>query len=244
MRWLGALALIAAVAAGTACGKSNERYALTERNLETPRFGPPPPQQDVGTTLNQLADVAEKYGSDRIRTTAHQKILLLDVDEADVESAIEDLRAIGLEARPSPWRQHTMACTGIEFCKLAIVDTKDRATATIAELESRVPELDVPVTVNVNGCPNSCARVQTGDIGLKGQLVLDDAGNQVEGFQVHLGGLLGEDPAFGRKLRAHKVTAVDVPDYIETVTRNYLKDRNDGEPFAHWAARADEELLR
>ena len=197
-----------------------------------------------GTVLNQLADIAEKYGSDRIRTTAHQKILLLDIDESDVESAIEDLRAIGLEARPSPWRQHTMACTGIEFCKLAIVDTKDRATATIKELESRVPDLDVPITVNVNGCPNSCARVQTGDIGLKGMLVLDDDGNQVEGFQVHLGGLLGEDPAFGRKLRAHKVTAIEVPDYIETVTRNYLKDRTDGEPFARWAARADEELLR
>jgi len=197
-----------------------------------------------GTMLSQLADIAEKYGSDRVRTTAHQKILLLDIDEKDVESAIEDLRAIGLEGRPSLWRQHTMACTGIEFCKLAIVDTKDRATATIAELEARVPDLDVPVTVNVNGCPNSCARVQTADIGLKGQLVLDDAGNQVEGFQVHLGGLLGEDPAFGRKLRAHKVTAVEVPDYIETVTRNYLKDRTDGEPFAHWAARADEELLR
>jgi len=197
-----------------------------------------------GTVLNQLADIAEKYGSDRIRTTAHQKILLLDIAESDVENAVEDLRAIGLEARPSLWRQHTMACTGIEYCKLAIVDTKDRATATIHELETRVPELDVPVTVNVNGCPNSCARVQVADIGLKGMLVMDDAGNQVEGFQVHLGGLLGEDPAFGRKLRAHKVTAIDVPNYIETVTRNYLKDRTDGEPFAQWAARADEELLR
>jgi sulfite reductase (ferredoxin) len=137
-----------------------------------------------------------------------------------------------------------MACTGIEYCKLAIVDTKDRATATIGELETRVPELDVPVTVNVNGCPNSCCRVQVADIGLKGMLVMDDAGNQVEGFQVHLGGLLGENPAFGRKLRAHKVTAVEVPNYIEAVTRNYLKDRAGGEPFAQWAARADEELLR
>jgi sulfite reductase (ferredoxin) len=197
-----------------------------------------------GTVLSQLADVAEKYGSDRIRTTAHQKILLLDIDEADVEAAVADLQSIGLEPRPSLWRQHTMACTGIEYCKLAIVDTKDRATHLIEELSERVPDLDVPVTVNVNGCPNSCARVQTGDIGLKGQLVIDDQGQQVEGFQVHLGGLLGEDPAFGRKLRAHKVTAVELPTYVETVTRNYLKDRNDGEPFAAWAARADEELLR
>jgi sulfite reductase (ferredoxin) len=107
-----------------------------------------------------------------------------------------------------------------------------------------VPDLDVPITVNVNGCPNSCARIQTADMGFKGQLVVDDQGDQVEGFQVHLGGLLGENPAFGRKLRAHKVTAVELPTYVENVTRNYLKDRNDGESFATWAARADEELLR
>jgi sulfite reductase (ferredoxin) len=197
-----------------------------------------------GTVLSQLADVAEKYGSDRIRTTAHQKILLLDIEKDDVDGAVADLKAIGLDAQPNLWRQHTMACTGIEFCKLAIVDTKDRATHLINELSERVPDVDVPITVNVNGCPNSCARVQTADIGLKGQLVVDDAGNQVEGFQVHLGGLLGEDPAFGRKLRAHKVTAVELPTYVENVTRNYLKDRADGETFATWAARADESLLR
>ena len=197
-----------------------------------------------GTVLSQLADVAEKYGSDRIRTTAHQKVLLLDIDEADVESAIADLRAIGLEAQPTLWRQHTMACTGIEYCKLAIVETKERAMHLVEELGERLPELDVPVTVNVNGCPNSCCRVQVADIGLKGQLVVDDEGNQVEGFQVHLGGLLGENPAFGRKLRAHKVTAVELPTYVENVTRNYLKDRTDGETFATWAARADEEQLR
>jgi sulfite reductase (ferredoxin) len=197
-----------------------------------------------GTVLSQLADVAEKYGSDRVRTTAHQKVLLLDINEDDVDAAVADLRAIGLEAQPTLWRQHTMACTGIEFCKLAIVDTKDRATHLVNELSERVPDIDVPITVNVNGCPNSCARIQTADIGLKGQLVVDDNGAQVEGFQVHLGGLLGEDPTFGRKLRAHKVTAVELPTYVENVTRNYLKDRADGETFATWAARADEELLR
>ena len=84
-----------------------------------------------------------------------------------------------------------MACTGIEFCKLAIVDTKQRAIDLVDELEKRFPDLDTPITVNVNGCPNACARTQVADIGLKGLLVLDDDGNQVEGFQVHLGGGLG-----------------------------------------------------
>ena len=98
-----------------------------------------------------------------------------------------------------------MACTGIEFCKLAIVETKARAADLIAELERRLPGFDTPVTINVNGCPNSCARIQTADIGLKGSLVTGPDGTQVEGFQVHLGGSLnggdGSGSGFGRKLR-------------------------------------------
>jgi len=197
-----------------------------------------------GTTLAKLADLAAEHGSDRIRTTAYQKLLVLDVPEERVESLVDALDGIGLSARPSAWRRSTMACTGIEFCKLAIVDTKDTAAALVAELERRVPELDSPITVHVNGCPNSCARIQVADIGLKGQLVLDGEGNQVEGFQVHLGGGLGLDLGFGRKLRAHKVTSAELPDYVERVVRNYLDDRQADERFPQWAARADEELLR
>ena len=151
---------------------------------------------------------------------------------------------IGLSARPSAWRQNTMACTGIEFCKLAIVDTKNRARDLVDELERRFPDLDTPITVNVNGCPNACARTQVADIGLKGQLVMHD-GEQVEGFQVHLGGATGLQANFGRKLRAHKVTSAGLDDYITNIVRNYLADRvDDGESFATWAARADEEMLR
>jgi sulfite reductase (ferredoxin) len=137
-----------------------------------------------------------------------------------------------------------MACTGIEFCKLANVDTKQRAADLVAELEQRFPDLDTPITVNVNGCPNACARTQVADIGLKGQLVLDDQGNQVEGFQVHLGGATGLGANFGRKLRAHKVTSAGLDDYVTTVVSNFLVDRKSDESFAAWVARADEELLR
>jgi len=114
----------------------------------------------------------------------------------------------------------------------------------IASLEERFPDLDTPITVNVNGCPNACARTQVADIGLKGQLVLDDDGNQVEGFQVHLGGGLGLVSAFGKKLRAHKVTSAGLDDYVTTVVSNFLVQREPGESFATWVARADEELLR
>lgn len=196
----------------------------------------------TGTHLAHLADVAEKYGSDRIRTTPLQKLLLLDIPADQVDEATADLQELGLHSQPSPWRRSTMACTGIEFCKLAIVNTKDRAADLVTELEKRVPELDVPISIHVNGCPNACARTQTADIGLKGQLVTVDGKHQ-EGFQVHLGGGHGLEAGLGRKLRAHKVAASELANYVERVTRNYLAARSEGETFASWATRAEEEEL-
>ncbi len=197
-----------------------------------------------GATLTRVGDLVEQYAADGARLTAHQKLVVLGVDEDKVEDLVADLAEAGLEARPSHWRRSTMACTGIEFCKLAIVDTKQRAIDLVTELEKRFPDLDTPITVNVNGCPNACARTQVADIGLKGMLVLDDEGEQVEGFQVHLGGGLGLDATFGKKLRAHKITSAGLDDYVSVVVGNYLADRTDGEAFAAWAVRADEVLLR
>ncbi len=196
-----------------------------------------------GTMLVRLADLIEEYDVAGARLTPYQKIVLVGVDPSVVDALVERLDAIGLSARPSAWRRNTMACTGIEFCKLAIVDTKNRARDLVAELERRFPDLDVPITVNVNGCPNACARTQVADIGLKGQLVMD-GDRQVEGFQVHLGGATGLQANFGRKLRAHKVTSAGLDDYITTVVTHFLADRGAGESFATWVARADEDLLR
>jgi sulfite reductase (ferredoxin) len=142
--------------------------------------------------------------------------------------------------RPTVFRRGTMACTGIEFCKLAIVETKERSVELYEELERRLPDFDTPITINLNGCPNACARFQTADIGFKGMIV--DGG---EGYQVHLGGsVAGGDIAFGRKLRGLKVTSAELPDYIERVLRNYVAGRSDGESFAAWARRADESLIQ
>ena len=200
-----------------------------------------------GTTLLELADLVEAHGSSRVRLTPHQKLLVLDIEASQVEPLVEALNGIGLQARPSLFRRHTMACTGIEFCKLAIVETKGVAAKTVAILEDRladiIEQIDVPLTINVNGCPNSCARIQVADIGLKGQLVTDDHGNQVGGFQVHLGGTLGLEAGFGRKVRGLKTTADELPVYVERVVRNFVGDREPGERFATWALRADEDLL-
>jgi sulfite reductase (ferredoxin) len=196
-----------------------------------------------GAKLVELADIMEQYAVAGARLTPYQKIVLLGVTPDQVEPLATALDGIGLPARPSQWRQNTMACTGIEFCKLAIVETKARARDLVEELERRFPELDVPISVNVNGCPNACARTQVADIGLKGQLVMHE-GEQVGGFQVHLGGATGLQANFGRKLRAHKVTSEGLDDYVTVVVSNYLADRVADESFATWVARADEELLR
>ncbi|MFD7239832.1 nitrite/sulfite reductase [Streptomyces syringium] len=196
-----------------------------------------------GTLLVKVAALAETHGSGRLRTTAEQKMLVLDVPEGQVESLVAGLEALDLRVSPSPFRRGTMACTGIEFCKLAIVETKGRGQSLIDELERRMPDFDQPVTININGCPNACARIQVADIGLKGQLVVDDAGNQVEGFQVHLGGALGLEAGFGRKVRGLKVTSAELPDYIERVLTRFSEQREDGERFATWAARATQEDL-
>ncbi|MFJ4438277.1 nitrite/sulfite reductase [Streptomyces sp. NPDC088923] len=196
-----------------------------------------------GTLLSKIADLAAEHGSDRLRTTVEQKMLVLDVPEERVGSLVAGLEALDFQVTPSPFRRGTMACTGIEFCKLAIVETKARGAALIDELERRLPEFDEPLTININGCPNACARIQVADIGLKGQLVLDDEGRQVEGFQVHLGGALGLEAGFGRKVRGLKVTAEELPDYVERVLRRYLQAREDGERFAAWASRAPQEAL-
>ncbi|MFD8992155.1 nitrite/sulfite reductase [Streptomyces goshikiensis] len=196
-----------------------------------------------GATLTKIADVAARHGSGRLRTTAEQKMIVLDIEADRVESVVAALEALDLRVKPSPFRRGTMACTGIEFCKLAIVETKARGASLIDELERRMPEFAEPLTININGCPNACARIQVADIGLKGQLVLDDDGNQVEGYQVHLGGALGLEAGFGRKVRGLKVTSAGLPDYVERVVTRFQEQREDGERFAAWVTRAKDEDL-
>nr|BFE63178.1 nitrite/sulfite reductase [Dactylosporangium thailandense] len=201
-----------------------------------------------GTQLAAVAELAERHGSARVRLTPYQKILVLDVEQEHTESLVRGLAAVGLEARPSSWRRSTMACTGIEFCKLAIVETKARAAELIEYLEKRVADLDADISIHLNGCPNACARTQVADIGLKGMLVRDDSGEMVEGFQIHLGGGLGmaegQTAGFGRKLRGLKTTAAALPAYVERVANHYLAGREPGESFARWVMRAPEEELR
>lgn len=201
-----------------------------------------------GTILTAVADLMARAGSDRIRFNPYQKLVILDIPDALLDDLIAGLDALGLQSRPSHWRRNLMACSGIEFCKLSFAETRVRAQHLVPELERRLEDinsqLDVPITVNINGCPNSCARIQIADIGFKGQMIDDGHGGSVEGFQVHLGGHLGLDAGFGRKLRQHKVTSDELGDYIDRVVRNFVKHRSEGERFAQWVIRAEEDDLR
>lgn len=201
-----------------------------------------------GTILTAVADLMARAGSDRIRFTPYQKLVILDIPDALLDDLIAGLDALGLQSGPSHWRRNLMACSGIEFCKLSFAETRVRAQHLVPELERRLEDinsqLDVPITVNINGCPNSCARIQIADIGFKGQMIDDGHGGSVEGFQVHLGGHLGLDAGFGRKLRQHKVTSDELGDYIDRVVRNFVKHRSEGERFAQWVIRAEEDDLR
>jgi sulfite reductase (ferredoxin) len=199
-----------------------------------------------GTTLVALADAVERAGSGRVRLTPQQKIVVLDVPDGKVDALKAELNTIGLQAEPSVWRRSTMACTGIEFCKLAIVETKERAIRLVEELEKRLADVhpDVPISIHLNGCPNACARTQVADIGLKGMIVTDAEGNQVEGFQVHLGGGLGLDAGFGRKLRGLKVTSAELGDYVDRLVRRFVEQREPDERFAQWVVRAAEDDLK
>jgi sulfite reductase (ferredoxin) len=200
-----------------------------------------------GTILSAVADLMERVGSDRARFTPYQKLIILDVADDKLSELTAGLDKLGLAWQPSHWRKNLMACTGIEFCKLSFTETRTRAQVLVPELEKRLDDinaqLDVPITININGCPNSCARIQVADIGFKGQMI-DEGNGPEEGFQVHLGGSLGLDSGFGRKLRQHKVLSSELGDYIERVVRNFVKQREDGERFATWALRADDADLR
>ncbi|CUU54243.1 sulfite reductase (ferredoxin) [Parafrankia irregularis] len=196
-----------------------------------------------GTILTAVADLADRFGQGRIRATTMQKLVILDVPESDLDALEAELAELDLVVKPSVFRRSTMACTGIEFCKLAIVETKGNARDLILELERRLPDFDEPIGININGCPNACARFQVADIGLKGSLVPDDNGEMVEGFQVHLGGHLGTRSRLGRKSRGLKVTADGLVDYVVGLLETYQANRAEGDTFADWAEHADEALL-
>jgi sulfite reductase (ferredoxin) len=197
----------------------------------------------AGSQLRAVADLADLHGSGRVALTTQQKLVVLDVDAARVEDLVDALGALDLRARPHPFRRATMACTGIEFCKLALAETKANADLLYRELERRLPDWDEDVRINVNGCPNSCARFQVADIGFMGALVPLPGGGRGEGFLVHLGGGLGQQRGFARKARGVKVPASDLAGYTEALLRRYRERRGGHRSFSDYVRSLDDDAL-
>ena len=209
----------------------------------------PPVGRLSGDVLLGLADLAERVGSDRVRTTPLQNLLLLDVPADRVDDAVAGLRELGLDPDPGAFTRSTLACTGLEFCKFAIVETKRLAARVSAELDARLADTDLErrITLTVNGCPNSCARIQIADIGLKGQIITVDgrADARLPGAPGRWPGLRrARRGGLGRTVRGLKVPASGLVDYVERLVRRYLDQRLPEESFAQWAHRADEEALQ
>jgi sulfite reductase (ferredoxin) len=197
----------------------------------------------AGHQLRQIAALSDEFGKGRIRTTTQQKMVILDVEPSRVEELIAALDNEDLRARASAFRTGMMACTGIEFCKLALSETKLRAQWLYSELEERLPDFDEEIRINLNGCPNSCARFQVADIGLMGATLPRSNGIKSDAFLVHLGGALGSDLQFGQKVKGVRVFAEDLADYVELLLRRYVHRKNGHASFSDYVHSLDKDQL-
>jgi precorrin-3B synthase len=190
----------------------------------------------TGDQMIAVADIADRFGSGALRCTNRQNIVVLDVPDAQVDEAAASLRDVGLPTEASTFRRGVISCTGMEFCKLAIVETKERAAELIEHLERRVGDLAGSLRINLNGCPNACAQYQVADIGLQGGIARLPDGRRVQGFILHIGGRLGEDAGFGRRVASKAMPADDARYAVERIVRAYAGERPAGGTFAAWAA--------
>jgi sulfite reductase beta subunit-like hemoprotein len=186
------------------------------------------------------ADIADCYCNGALRTTNQQNLLFPNVPADDLEEAKAAIRAAGFEWEVSPFRREAIACTGTEFCNLAITETKHRMQEIVSYLESKLV-WDESIRINVNGCPNSCGQHHIGDIGLQGCLA-KVGDEKVEAYDICLGGRLGADAKFTRAIQ-RKVPATKVKYAIESLLTEYKARKHSGENFSQFVDRhSDEEL--
>src|SRR6478609_8113619 len=197
----------------------------------------------TGDQMIAVADIADRFGSGALRCTNRQNIIVLDVPDGQVDEAAASLRDIGLPTEASTFRRGVISCTGMEFCKLAIVETKERAAELIEHLERRVGDIAGSLRINLNGCPNACAQYQIADIGLQGGIAKTAGGERAQGFILHIGGRLGEGAAFGRRISSKAIPADEARYAVERVVRAYKAERRADMSFGEWADRQGDARL-
>ena len=192
--------------------------------------------------MRTVADLADRYGTGELRTTVMQNLLILNVRRERADALARDIEDAGLRLHASPFWRGTIACTGTEFCKLALTETKGFARWLVEELETRVPGFDQHLKIHVTGCPNSCGQHWIADIGIEGKKTKIE-GTMVDAYYFCVGGAVGLHQHTARPV-GYRAPAVEVPGAIERLLRAYLADRREGETFREFAAAHSDDQLR
>jgi sulfite reductase (ferredoxin) len=192
--------------------------------------------------LRTAAGLAERYGSGELRTTNTQNLVIVNVPPEKTTAVVLGLETAGLHVAASAFWRGAVACTGSEFCKLAITETKAFTRWLVEELEERLPIFDQQLKLNVTGCPNSCGQHRIADIGLEGKKLKID-GRIQDAYYFCLGGAVGQHAGFARPV-GYRCAASEVPDAIERLLSSYLDERHPGENLRQFFARHSESALR
>ena len=195
-----------------------------------------------GDQLQAAADLADRFGSGSLRTTTQQNLLFIDIPNNKTAELIRELNLIGLQVDGSAFWRGAIACTGTEFCKLAITETKGFTRWIVDELEERLPGFDQQLKLNVTGCPNSCGQHWVADIGIEGKKIKHE-GKLTDAYYFCLGGAVGKHAAVARPV-GYRCPAPLVPEAIERLLRQYLAARVPNENLRAWFGRHTDDELR
>ena len=196
----------------------------------------------TGEQLLALADLADKYAAGEVRTTVMQNFVLPSVPQVHLKTVLAELSALGLTVQGTNFWQGTVACTGTEFCKLAITETKGFARWLVEEMEARLPGFDQQLSVHVTGCPNSCGQHWIADVGLEGKKIKHE-GQLADAWYFALGGSLGVHAGMARQVN-YRCLSEDVPDALERLFRKYLDTRVGEQNLRAWFAEKSNDELR
>jgi sulfite reductase (ferredoxin) len=195
-----------------------------------------------GDQLAAAAELAERFGDGQLRTSIMQNLLFINIPTHKTGELAREIEGIGLRVEGSPFWRGAIACTGTEFCKLAISETKSFTRWLVEELEGRLPGFDQDLKLHVTGCPNSCGQHWIADIGLEGKKIKHE-GKMVDAFYFCVGGGVGQHAAIARPV-GYRVPATEVPAALERLLSSYLEERIPAEDLQSWFSRYNAEEIR
>jgi len=192
--------------------------------------------------LRKVAELADTYGDGHVRNTVQQNILLINIPDAHVRSVIDELNVAGLPVSVSAFARGTVACTGSEFCKLALTETKGFARWLSRELEERLPGFEEQIKLHITGCPNSCGQHWIADIGIEGKKIKSN-GKVVDAYYFCVGGSLGQFASIARPV-GYRCAATEVPDAIERLLDTFTAERKHSESLSGFLARHSNDEIK